>query len=223
MKHAPDVPVPVITDPNMALITACKANDLTVVLAALHAGADVNALDEKGYSALMDAVDWTPHAEFMIDNVDTVQALVDAGANVNYRGHDVDQPNDPTTPLLIAANHSKWQTVKLLLAHDADVNAAEVDGSTALMSAAGWENTEVVEALLKRGARIDHRSIIYACQFYNGQNAAGVRETVALLLRYGASVRDKDNIGRTALSVVIASNWHDEQLIDMLKRAGARE
>jgi ankyrin repeat protein len=61
------------------LMTAAYAGDLEKVEQLLAAGADVNATDEAGWSALMKAC---YNAEQKRGFADVVQALIDAGANI---------------------------------------------------------------------------------------------------------------------------------------------
>ena len=47
--------------------------------------------------------------------------------------------------------------VKALLKQRADVNAADVDGSTALQWAAHWNDLDTVKALIAAGAKAERR------------------------------------------------------------------
>ena len=47
-----------------------------------------------------------------------------------------------------------WQAVRALLQKKADVNAAQVDGSTALLWAVHWDNTEIADLLIRAGADV---------------------------------------------------------------------
>lgn len=88
---------------------------------------------------------------------DTVQALVDQGANVN--AHDA----DGQTSLMVAAGRGATGTVQLLLSKGADINAKDKNGRTAFLWATscppdrfGLVQTlsDTAEALLTRGADI---------------------------------------------------------------------
>jgi ankyrin repeat protein len=174
-------------------------------------------------------VKWLPEPDnytHIIDNADTVQALVDGGANVNSH---IGNALNRSTPLIAAADLMKWKTVKLLLDHNADVNTDDLDCDTALMmTAERGADTDIIEEILKRGADINAgynsgRSVLALAisqadpsEHYTIEKA---RRTVAFLLQHGAWVK-KDLNGVSMLSYAW-NNWHDPQLIRILKKAGA--
>ena len=134
---------------NSALIRDAKAGDVQSVEAALAGGADANARDAHGITALMyaargerpDIDNPTP-----TDHPDVVEALVLHGADVNA-----------TTPsgfvaLFWAARYGHAGAAKVLIAHGADVKAKDKDGITALKSAATNRQTPVVDQLKAAGA-----------------------------------------------------------------------
>lgn len=74
-------------------------------------------------------------------NLDMVQILLDAGADINI------QDEDGSTALMCAAEHGKIDIVKLLLAQtDCDSSVQDVDGSTALKIAldAGYRDIGIL-------------------------------------------------------------------------------
>jgi len=156
------------------------------------------------------------------DNVEIIQALADAGADVNYRGG-----GRNATPLIVAAYFGKFETMKVLLAHNADVTVVDSDGGTALASAASQANVEVVEALLQRGADIHRkdklgRTALHAVLGpYQSRSMDKIEAMVACLIRHGASVSEKDNEGNSIMA--LASRFNDPPLMQMLKQAGAKE
>uniref|UniRef100_A0A915CVU3 Protein fem-1 homolog B n=1 Tax=Ditylenchus dipsaci TaxID=166011 RepID=A0A915CVU3_9BILA len=80
-------------------------------------------------------------------HLEIVRFLVTNGANIetpNRHGH---------TPLMISCYRSKVELVKYLILLGVDVNARGVKGNTALHDAAEVGNKEIVEMLLKAGAR----------------------------------------------------------------------
>jgi hypothetical protein len=257
---------------NHALIAAVDHNDAAGVRRWLRQGADPNAqvhTDDKRslwkqvwdrlrgrhiqtkavpMSALVAAIEWSYDND--VDKADTVQALVDAGAEVNIRfTHVISHPMLPeairfhTTPLVEAARYGKWRTVQVLLSHHADVNAADDDiGATCLMYAAINEQVGTVKALLSQGARINAQdrqgdtalfwmfseTMTYgdAIDLVRVRTFGGptqkMRTLVAYLLQHGASVQKRADRGHTIL--FLARNaWHDPQLVRMLKQAAAKE
>jgi ankyrin repeat protein len=82
------------------------------------------------------------------------ETLLKAGANIN-----APQPPWHLTPLLVASGLS-FDMVKLLLAHGADVNVADRDGTTPLMKAIDVRDMRMASLLLDSSAQInakDHR------------------------------------------------------------------
>jgi hypothetical protein len=106
------------------------------------AGADVNAKDSIGYTALIYA-STKGHTE-------TVNVLLTAGADVNQR-----DDTHGATALMWASLRGRTETIKSLLEAGADVNQHDDRGETALMTASGKGYTETVKALLAAGADVN--------------------------------------------------------------------
>jgi ankyrin repeat protein len=161
-----------------ALVDAVRSGDSAAALTLLESGADVNAPEPNGTTALLWAVynddadlvarllaagadasaanlfGATPMAEAaVIGNAAVIDALLDAGA-------DVDSANaEGQTALMVAARTGKLDAVQALIRHGADVNAAEEwGGQTALMWAAGQCHPDVVRALIESGADVNVKS-----------------------------------------------------------------
>jgi ankyrin repeat protein len=100
-----------------------------IVKAILDKGADINARDERGSSALT----WAA----VMDHSEVVKLLKSLGAK---------------SDLWIASLTGDKDEAKQFLDKGADVNAVDGLGSTALMYAARKERVDVVELLLERGA-----------------------------------------------------------------------
>lgn len=106
------------------LMNAAYAGDLEHVRQLLAAGADVNAKDEGGWTALMKAC---YNAEQKRGYAEVVQALIDAGADIEAPiGYGV-------RPLMLAAGYGEADVVDTLLKAGADVLAKNEGGYTALM------------------------------------------------------------------------------------------
>jgi TonB family protein len=109
--------------------------------------ADLNARDDRGWTALMLAA--RSGAE------DFVKALLKKGADVNA------QSNDGLSALILAARMANPKdsvsvdTAKMLIERGADVNARAKDGQTALMGAARRGRLKLVKLLLEKGAKIN--------------------------------------------------------------------
>jgi len=197
VKEKTDIPL---------LIQAAQDGNLPAVQTLLEEGADVNAKDTYGFTALMTAAQ-KGHTEI-------VKLLLEKGADVNAR-------NTSGTALCAALRGGHTDIVKLLLEKGADVNAEMIDGgTTALMMASRNGNTEVVKLLLKKGADVN------AKRTYDGETAlwaaswGGHTDIVKLLLKKGADVNAKRTYdGETALW---AASWggHTE-IVKLLLEKGA--
>ena len=80
-------------------------------------------------------------------DIATVRALLDKGANVNYR--------DPEgrSALTEAAYNGHTDTVKLLLERGGDASAKKMDGASVLGLASSRGHKEIAELLKKAGAK----------------------------------------------------------------------
>jgi len=135
------ISVPAFTqDVNSQLIEAGKKGETRNIKGLLAAGAEVDAKDEKGVTALMHA-----SAE---GHTQSVEALLDAGADVDA------QADDGLTALMVVAR-GNTEIARALLDAGADVNAKAQHGVTSLMVAVATGNIQIVRALLDAGADVD--------------------------------------------------------------------
>lgn len=130
--------------PDQTLVSAARAARLGAVSSALAAGADINARDGEGATALFRAV---------ADRRASVAALLLLnGANPNIA------TNDGKTPLIQCTNgfdlESERMLVELVLA-GADVNAKAKDGVTALSNAVHARNNTAAQWMIWRGASLE--------------------------------------------------------------------
>ncbi len=101
------------------------------------------------------------------------------------------------TPLHYAAALETPAIAALLIAYGANVNAADMAGTTPLLAAATGSHLETLRLLIAHGANVR------AAERRSGQNAlmGGVYrpEIVRLLLDHGLEINARDRTGRTAL------------------------
>ena len=119
----------------LAAAIACEGDE---IVAALAAGADPNAADEQGNTALILAA----AGGFFGDAKPAITALAAAKANLDARNR------DGVTALMVAARENEWSYAEALIAAGAEVSAADPDGWTALMYAAYNGSATVAKALL---------------------------------------------------------------------------
>ena len=165
-----------------ALADAAEQRDKTSVRTLLRTGADVNATQVDGTTAL--------HWATYHDDAETVALLVKAHANVNA----VNRYGMP--PLAQACTNGNAAMVKLLLEAGADANATLKGGETVLMLAARSGKVDVVKALLTHDAkpntreRLGQTALMWAA-------AEGNTAVVRTLLEFGADKNAKTDSGFT--------------------------
>jgi len=181
----------------------------------LEHGIDIHAKDKYGNSAICDA------ARLGYDKV--VEILVKFGANVN------DTNLDSCTPLILAAEEGYEQVAAILVENGANVNAKSEQGKTALHVAAAKKSAPMVRLLLEHEVDVNERDqegntalavtlwdesltlkvldcgVNIDAQNTNLETALhwaayyGNKNTVRLLLNYGADRNLKDKRGRTPI------------------------
>ena len=125
------------------LSSLIRGGDVRGSIAAIRAGADVNAQQSDGSTPLLWAV-------YDVDH-ELVQELLSHGADPNVRN------SLGATALTEAVNLADEQMVRSLLKARADPNLGNDFGQTPLMLAASTGSLPIVEMLVKAGARVnDH-------------------------------------------------------------------
>jgi ankyrin repeat protein len=122
-----------------------------------------------------------------------------------------------STPLLEAAAYADASIITLLIEQGADVNAANPDGATPLMRAAG--NLKKTRLLIERGANVNAKSIFGRTALLIAATYPGNSATVRLLLDKGADIKDVDQFGETCLTS--AAKRGDAEMVKLLIEAGA--
>ena len=109
----------------------------------LENGARINSKDPVSRTALIRACE--------NGNEDIVKTLINNGANVNLA---TDHEHGKTTPLMEAAANGYTNIVIILIENGADVKAKSRRGYTAIDFAWINKHKEIVEILLRNGAKI---------------------------------------------------------------------
>ncbi len=128
------------------LRVASQAGMLELVKMLLANKVNVNAVDEQGRTALLQAT--SPCGTGICDDrVGVAKALLKAGADVNLAN------KDGQTPLFYATYPGDTEMVQLLLEAGADVTVKMKDGETVLQRAQKEEYTDIVKLLKAAGAK----------------------------------------------------------------------
>ena len=123
-----------------ALMIAAHHSYKKMVTFLIAHGADVHAMDDNGDTALL---------RIRGGSVPIAQALIEAGSDVNAKGH------LGFTPLMSASISSYHDLVALYLAHGARVDETDDEGSTAMHKAAQGGCEICCQLLLDAGADIN--------------------------------------------------------------------
>ena len=134
--------VVLVAAPTADLANAAMLGDIDRVQSQLEEGADVNAAQGDGMTALH----WAVHK----DNLEMARMLLDAGADVKSATR-----IGSITPLFMAGGNGSATMIDLLLKAGADANAANELGTTALMKTAASGSVDAVNSLLEHGASVN--------------------------------------------------------------------
>ena len=183
--------------PAEGLVEAAGAGDLTAVRRLLSDGADVDARDERGRTAVTAAA--------MNQHVEVVAALVDAGADVDI------QDDDRNNPLLLAGENGNVALLREVLRGDPDLGATNRFGGTALIPASDRGHVDMVRALLRTEIPVDHVNELGWTALLEavilGDGGPAHQKIVRALIDAGADVTLGDREGVTPLEHARARDY----------------
>ena len=173
-----------------ALWFACTDGQNNFVKVLLDAGADPNIADKYGDSCLHAAINGQC-------NTETMQKMVDQGADVNVIN------KDGATPLLLACSIAQAESVALLLSLGADPNMADADGETSILNAIeGYCSVQTMQKLIDDGASVNAinnkglTALLKACAYRQ-------MDVVNVLLEAGADPTIVDDVHYSSLHAAV--------------------
>ncbi len=172
------------------LIASAENGKTDDVLALLQDGANINATDDQGRTAVMAAT--------YNNQVETVKALIQKGADVNIRDNNLDNV------LLHAGASGKLEILKLAIEADADTKLTNRFGGTALIPASERGHVEIVRELLTHSdIDVNHINNLHWTALLEavilGNGGEKHQKIIQLLLEHGADVTISDSDGNTPL------------------------
>ncbi|XP_043657224.1 ankyrin repeat and KH domain-containing protein mask isoform X5 [Drosophila teissieri] len=193
-----------------SLVAACTDNDVNTVKRLLC----------KGNVNLNDAAASTDDGESLLSMAcsagyyELAQVLLAmSAAQVEDKGQ------KDSTPLMEAASAGHLDIVKLLLNHNADVNAHCATGNTPLMFACAGGQVDVVKVLLKHGANVEEQNENGHTPLMEAASAGHV-EVAKVLLEHGAGINTHSNEFKESALTLACYKGHLD-MVRFLLQAGA--
>ena len=173
-------------------------------LACAHGHDDVvRVLPQAGADMFVDCAGWTCVAvAAKKDHVHVLRQLLDAGGEDKRVFEPIERHN--ASPVFLAARFGSRRAVQLLLAHGADVDAANVLQQTPLDAAVGYGHTDIVLDLVQHG--VDASAASTTAMFQAAKR--GHADTLRLALDAGADATCSLD-GESVLQFAVSKNQAD--------------
>lgn len=203
------------------------------VISLIQKGANVNAINSNGESALFSAVkaDSPSIISILVENgiiTDTRSNLtrdylgntplhsavrwnaLNAAQSIISLGFDVNAQNlSGKTALSDTCRSDKKEMANLLIENGANVNATDVTGRTILIDAVQAMNEEMIKLLLSKGAN-PHLQEISGKNAYHEAALTGSVKIITLIRNAGGNPLSRDSYGNSPFSIVLRAN---EQIV----------
>ncbi len=193
-----------------ALIEAAAAGRVDEVARLIQTGAQLDAQDAQGRSALLRAVAG--------DHVSVAKTLLDAGASPNTQAANRD------TPWLLAGALGRAEIIAAMLPRRPDLSIRNRYGGNALIPACERAHVEAVKLLLTSGIDLDHvNDLGWTCLLeivILGDGGARHQQVARLVLDAGANPSLADKDGVTPLAH--ARQRGQQAIARLIEQAGGR-
>jgi ankyrin repeat protein len=191
-------------DSSTPLMAAVENNHLETAQVLIKAGANVNAMNDQGFTSLMSAA--------KNGNLQIAQELIKKKANVNAKNE--------FGSVLTQAIHGEAgpEFIQLLTKAGADVNLPFSEGRTPLREALYWKKLEIAKVLISAGADVNAAD-------REGKNALAIvadRQYLDLIPVLKAAKADMNATdGRGSTPLLEAIQWNKTELAEALIANGA--
>jgi hypothetical protein len=194
------------------LLNATRRGECDAVSGLLKKGANPNARDEEGATALVRAA--------LVCQPPVLTQLLDRGADINAADE------QGRTALMFAIERDppdrdfarrQMDVIKLLLGRKANPAVKDADGNTVIHYAARQRNVDVLKLMLTLGGPADARNKDGATALFIAAANGNEPQNVAVLIAAGADVNARDNYGRSVLAATRSSD-----VARLLEARGAR-
>ncbi len=155
--------------------------------------------------------------DVVLNRVDKLKQFLSEGGNPDRYFH-------------AAVNANAIDCVKIMLTRGANINLADDEGVTPLMTSVRvtYRGTiKITELLIKKGAKVNARAgkgstaLMYASSSVAAHYQDEYVRVVRLLIKNGAQVNIRNQMGATPLTIAQAGKW--QKIVAALKKAGAKE
>ncbi len=193
-----------------SLMHAAREGDVERVRDLIQTGANVDATAGGRYTALILACTY--------GHTNVVQALLDAGADVNQRVRGNQRDGLQRTALGAAAREGHRNVVKMLLDANVDVDGHGRGDASALMEACEREHQSVAKLLIENGADVNRRvkgdgnAVIAAAR-------GGSLKIMRLLVASGADINA--GVAGDGNALIMAVHNRDQPMVEYLLEQGA--
>jgi cytohesin len=209
-----------------AVHVAAFLGDLDKVKSYLSAGGDINARSPSWFTLLICAT--------MGGHAEEVEFIIGRGADINLKGSEgrsalgwatIRAYDDPS--------ETRVEIARMLLDKGADMTIPDsINRRTAWLWAALLGRIDIVEAMLTKGIDVNTKSGIYIARggisdedwtALHEACRAGRVGVVEVLIAHGADVNTKTKKGETPMSLAKKGYRNSEQVIELLRKHGAKE